>query len=108
MDGFTVESRLVQARGLKHYSGHVYGVTLVLTLASGDTRRYESICPSGDPQAPLYAGRPEKLEQQAEAKAVSVLEQCGFGDRGSSLRRAVGQLPRASSLNELLAELRPM
>lgn len=86
----------------------VYRVTLVLTLASGDTRRYESICPSGDPQAPLYAGRPEKLEQQAEAKAVSVLKQCGFGDRGSSLRRAVGQLPRASSLNELLAELRSM
>ena len=84
----------------------VYHVELTLTLKTGATRQYHSTCPSGDPQAELYAGQPGRLQQEAEHKAMQLLQQCGFGDRGEELRMAVANLPRAGNLDELVIALR--
>ena len=75
-----------------------YCVELVVTTRDGTSRRYFSDCPSGDPEAPRYAGRPELLREEAEAKCRAVLDQCGFADRAEDLARAVAALPGADSL----------
>lgn len=82
-----------------------YCVELVVRTRAGASRRYFSDCPSGDPDASRYAGRPELLRQEVEAKCRAVLEECGFGDRAEMLVRAVGALPGAESLAELAAAL---
>lgn len=84
----------------------VYHVELTLSLKSGETRRYHGTCPSGDPQAEIYAGQPGRLRQEAEQKAVQLLRQRGFGDRGEELRMAVADLPRSDTLDGIIVALR--
>ncbi len=84
----------------------VYNVEMVVEMISGATRRFHSTCPSGDPQADAYAGRPDRLARETEQKAIGLLEQCGFPGRGEALLSAVRSLPQAPDLQSLIAALR--
>jgi 2-methylcitrate dehydratase PrpD len=80
-----------------------YWVELTVRLKSGEERRFLSTCPSGDPEAAQYRADPGLLLREAERKAGSLLNECGFGDRVEPLRRAVAGLAQAADLSAIAA-----
>jgi 2-methylcitrate dehydratase PrpD len=80
-----------------------YWVELAVRLRSGEERRFLSRCPSGDPEAAQYRDDSGLLRREVEAKAASLLTECGFEDRVSPLVRAVADLPQAADLRALAA-----
>lgn len=82
-----------------------YVTELDIRSADGRTLTLRNDCPSGDPLAAAYRDDPELLGREAEAKARSVLTECGYGARAEALIRAVKALPCASDLRELDALL---
>ena len=81
----------------------VYNVAMIVTLASGERRRYHSTCPSGDPQAPAYAGQHARLAQETDRKAAALLAQCGFPGLAEQLHAAIRDLPQARNLDALIS-----
>jgi 2-methylcitrate dehydratase PrpD len=82
-----------------------YHVELKVTLRGGSERVLLSTCPSGDPEAPQYAGAPERLWQEAEDKARSVLGECGFAPRAAMLIDCARDLFDAPDLQKLVGML---
>jgi len=82
-----------------------YLVECALTLRDGTERRVLSECPSGDPEAPQYAGDPDLLTKEVEDKVRLVLGECEFGDRAEALIRTADDLWDAPDLSALCALL---
>jgi hypothetical protein len=82
-----------------------YGVELDLELDGGEHRTSFSDCPSGDPAAARYRGRPELLWQEVGQKVAALLTEVGLGDRVAGLEAAVEMLPQAPRLDRLSAML---
>ncbi len=82
-----------------------YFVELKVVLRGGGERSFLSECPSGDPDAARYQGKPGLLQAEVERKCAALLDECGFGDRTAALQRCVTELPTATSLGELTGVL---
>ena len=80
-----------------------YLIELTLAMRDGSERRVLSECPSGDPEAPRYAGHSGRLMQEVEEKVRSVLQETGFGNRADALIRAAAGLWDASDVSALTA-----
>jgi len=80
-----------------------YCVELDLALKNGDRRTLFSDCPSGDPVAAQYRGRPELLGQEVERKVSALLTEVGFADRTAPLKACVDSLADAPDLGQLSA-----
>jgi hypothetical protein len=78
-----------------------YCVELDIALNNGSRRTLFSDCPSGDPTAAQYRGRPERLEQEVERKVSSLLAEVGFGDRAALLKVRVDGLADSPDLRRL-------
>lgn len=78
-----------------------YCVELRVRLEDGSERRFFSACPSGDPEAAQYRSNPARLREEVERKALSVLTECGFGDRAEPLTACVAGLANAPDLQAL-------
>ena len=83
----------------------VYCVELRLTTKAGRLLNFNSECPSGDPDASSYREDPGLLYREAETKASSLLQECGFNDCASELSSAVTALPDADDLHRLTSVL---
>jgi 2-methylcitrate dehydratase PrpD len=84
----------------------IYKVELTIDSRDGSRRTYFSDCPNGDPEAERYRDAPQLFHEDARAKVSSMLAQCGFGDRVTTLRARVEELPSAASLDRLCETLR--
>jgi 2-methylcitrate dehydratase PrpD len=84
----------------------IYKVELTIDSRDGSRRTYFSDCPNGDPEAERYRDAPRLFHEDARAKVSSMLAQCGFGDRVTTLRAGVEELPSAASLDRLCETLR--
>ena len=82
-----------------------YHVELKATLLDGRERMLLSTCPSGDPEAPQYAGAPERLLHEAQQKARMVLGECGFAHRADALIDCAKNLAEAPDLRALVGLL---
>jgi 2-methylcitrate dehydratase PrpD len=78
-----------------------YMVELRIATCDGGSRTLVSHCPSGDPEAPRYRGRPSLLQAEIATKVDSLLAECGLGARAQELRRCVEELSGARTLDEL-------
>ena len=97
-------SRRIQVREDPDFSARYpdeYRVELALVLKNGDVRSSFSDCPSGDPAAARYQGRPDLLAREVDSKVASLLAEVGFGDRADRLKDCVATLADAPRLHEL-------
>jgi 2-methylcitrate dehydratase PrpD len=78
-----------------------YRIELELVLKNGETRKFFSDCPSGDPAAVQYRSQPDLLGREVERKVSSLLTETGFGDRIGRLTANVAALVDAPNLDEL-------
>lgn len=82
-----------------------YFVELKIMLRDGGERTLLSDCPSGDPDAARYRKDPGLLLGEVERKSVSLLEECGFGERAAALSCCVAGLADAKDLGKLTSIL---
>ena len=86
-----------------------YHTALIARRKDGPDYRLKSDCPSGDPEAARYAADPSLFHAEAEAKARSLMAQCGFGERADALvalTAALEDAPDVSALSRLLGRAR--
>jgi 2-methylcitrate dehydratase PrpD len=82
-----------------------YEVFLRVRDTGGVEHEFFSDCPSGDPEARQYRGAPERLGQEVEKKAESLLSECGFAERAGPLREAIRALSASPNLDRLTRAL---
>ncbi len=78
-----------------------YPTELTVVLRDGRELVRRSDCPSGDPEAPEYAGDPGRLAEQVREHVRALLEETGYGDRAEALIATAAVLPELPSVRPL-------